>query len=203
MTLPSKSAIAGYWLEDDRLYHEHGILMDWGEPSCWACGDGWDGRYDVKQRNLSFSQLMALWEKAPLQRCHIVASSIGGSDDVPNLVLMCAECHDLAPNTTDRSLLFRWMRQQNWFSRKVDKLKKALRDFGIDSSNEDSMRELANILESPQFKEWATDRTALHWRQLPPYGNGVSFSTFIGAALLYSQEVLQSPLLKHETSVTP
>ena len=48
------------------------------------------------------------WQRAPLERAHIVARSQGGTDEVENFVLLCRECHAAAPMVTDRAFMLRW-----------------------------------------------------------------------------------------------
>jgi len=95
--LPSKSQIFEYWRE--RL-PPLGFRIDWGEPGCWACGFHYGAKYDVKRPD-------ARW-------CEI---SLGGTNDVANLFLMCRECHDLAPNTSVLEIFFEWARAQSWHTR--------------------------------------------------------------------------------------
>lgn len=73
------------------------------------------------------------WDKVPLQRCHIIPKSLGGTDTVDNLFLMCKECHDLAPNTPSRTAFLKWVSKQHWTVRKFDKINSELStfDFGI------------------------------------------------------------------------
>ena len=105
MTMPSKSKVFEYWKE--RIL-EKGFFIDWGEPSCWACGEFWNGRYDINGTYASYKKILNAWEKAPLQRCHIVPVSLGGNQDESNLFLMCKQCHDLAPNTSFTEIFFQW-----------------------------------------------------------------------------------------------
>ena len=76
--LPPKSKIFDHW--KDRL-GELGFLIDWGEPSCWACGFHYDGEYDIRRSDASCDEILSCWEKAPLQRCHIVPRQLEGTND--------------------------------------------------------------------------------------------------------------------------
>ena len=60
--LPAKSAIFDYW--KDRL-PKLGIFIDWGEPSCWACGFflGATTRYDIKQPDAGWARILECWNK--------------------------------------------------------------------------------------------------------------------------------------------
>jgi len=79
-----RDAVA-YW--QDRIY-EGDIGCDWNEADvrCWRCG-----------------------YLRSCQRCHIVPQSLGGSDDVQNLIPLCADCHDEMPNVDDAQEVWRWI----------------------------------------------------------------------------------------------
>lgn len=80
-----KDAVA-YW--EERIY-EGDIGCDWDEAEvrCWRCG-----------------YLRAC------QKCHIVPQSLGGSDEVSNLIPLCADCHDEMPNVKDEGEVWRWIK---------------------------------------------------------------------------------------------
>src|SRR5580704_12367838 len=77
--LPSKGEIFEYW--KDRIF-DHGLFMDWGEPSCWACGFHYEAKYDIKNPNAGWAEIVRCWDRMPLQRCHIIPRSLGGSPTV-------------------------------------------------------------------------------------------------------------------------
>jgi hypothetical protein len=103
--LPSKSEIFEHWKE--RLL-EFGFFVDWGEPGCWGCGFHYSDKYDIGRSNASWHEILRRWDSIPLQRCHIVPRSLGGTNDVANLFLMCRECHDQMPNTVVPEIFFEW-----------------------------------------------------------------------------------------------
>jgi hypothetical protein len=109
--LPSKAEIFDYWKE--RL-PALGFFIDWGEPSCFACRFHYGTKYDIKRSDAGWHKIFECWNSIPLQRCHIVPRSLGGTDEVANLFLMCRECHDLAPNTSFPEIFFEWARAQSW-----------------------------------------------------------------------------------------
>lgn len=158
-TLPSKTEIVVYWRD---CLHLKGIWIDWGEPSCWACGWGWSGRYDCKHADASWEQMLRGWERAPLQRCHILPRSLGGSDDASNLLLMCRECHDLAPNTSNTAFFFSWAARQNWLDRMMLKLKTELDPLGM---TENQMRQISVLVESENFQTWLLGNVGIHFPQ--------------------------------------
>jgi len=82
------------WLREAILYHirrvdEMDLGVDWSEAHerCWRCGD-----------------------KTKCQKCHIVPDSLGGKDEASNLVALCADCHDEAPNVTDSAAMWLWIK---------------------------------------------------------------------------------------------
>ena len=95
----SQKKIVDHWygkyiLPDGRITEKHGsgaipILIDKGELNCWAC--------DMPEENCE------------LQRCHILAESLGGEGYAENLFLMCERCHEESPDTTNREAFFRWV----------------------------------------------------------------------------------------------
>lgn len=80
-----------YWSE--RIY-EGDTGVDWGDGSakvcCWRCG--------CERR---------------VQKCHIVPRSLGGPDDVSNLIPLCAMCHDEAPNVADPNCMWEWIKDSH------------------------------------------------------------------------------------------
>lgn len=68
---------------------EMDIGCDWDEADvrCWRCG-----------------------YLRSCQMCHIVAKSLGGSDDVDNIIPLCAECHDEMPNVIDPAVVWHWIK---------------------------------------------------------------------------------------------
>ena len=82
----SMEEIADYWatrVDDSELN------FDWSEAHerCWRCGT-----------------------TRSLQRCHIVAHSLGGSDEPSNLVILCSECHAESPDVDDPEIMWDWLR---------------------------------------------------------------------------------------------
>ena len=179
MGIPSKGEILVYW--KDWLI-EYGF--DINEPTCWACGTWWDDKYDIKKVYASMEEIKEHWNRAPLQRCHIIPKSLGGSDDVSNLFLMCSECHDLAPDTTSREMFFKWVNTQNWLKRKFDRLKDALDSFGL---NEKDVEELAVTLATMKDKKVLSEKMGIHFNQNGK-GSEFSISSFIAAILEYQKE---------------
>lgn len=136
MSNTSHYSIAQYWVgkvitkSGEILRYEdkgdrtdcHLIILDRGEPCCWACG-----KYAVKDDEFEllandpsvtsdnyFKKLYSLPAlKSRLNRCHIVPKALDGPDSPENLFLMCEECHALSPDTINREAFFRWVYDRN------------------------------------------------------------------------------------------
>jgi 5-methylcytosine-specific restriction endonuclease McrA len=182
-SLPPKSRIFDHW--KDQLPQLR-ILIDWGEPSCWACGFHYGTRHDIKCSSASWQEICRGWDRIPLQRCHIVARSLGGKDEVSNLFLMCRECHDRAPNTTIPAIFFEWARAQSWDSRESAKILDALRAFGIDELHCEGFEIL---LESEDFRSWMRGKFGLHRPQsnYAPVSSRLTPATIVGLAVYFQR----------------
>ena len=180
---PPHSAIVAYWFDHT---DEIKVAIDAGCPQCWACGQNWNKRFRSKQAMPS-GRTFTLWERAPLQRCHIVPRKLGGNNDASNLFLMCNECHDVAPNTTDRSLFFEWARSQDYLRRREKRLRQALDDFGLDSESLTVQRALLKVLCSAAFGSWVAENTLCHWPQDKKCGPRLTESTVVAAFIAFTR----------------
>ena len=82
------------WDHHSQCISEIDVAVDWGDweteqKRCWCCG-----------------------HKGKLQKCHIVPKSLGGSLDPENIIPLCAQCHDKAPDVVDKNEMFRWVGDQ-------------------------------------------------------------------------------------------
>lgn len=101
MTVPSKWEIAQYWAQSPNRATFAPRMYDLGEPCCFACGwysEHWDKATPY-----------ASWQRATLDRAHIVPSSLGGADDLDNLLLLCASCHAESPDWPDPQEMAHWI----------------------------------------------------------------------------------------------
>ena len=101
MTVPSKWRIAQHWATSPDRSTFAPRMYDLGEPCCFACGyysEHWDK-----------DTARASWERATLERAHIIPASLGGSDDASNLLLLCTACHEDSPDWPDPSAMARWI----------------------------------------------------------------------------------------------
>lgn len=187
--LPSIGAVLGYWKDHARFLDERiNFLLDLREPTCWACQWFWDGRYDVRSKAPSWEQLVRAWEKAPLQRCHVVPCSLGGSNAPSNILLMCRECHDLSPNLIHLDFMLDWCKAQSWWERRTKEIREAAASFGIDWSNDPGLDKLTNILKNKRFQRWFMQSAGFHLAQTSKKG-GITASTLVAAVLDYSKTV--------------
>jgi 5-methylcytosine-specific restriction endonuclease McrA len=177
-SLPLKNAICEHW--KDHL-PEVGILIDWREPGCWACGFNYGARYNIRRSDSSWNSILDCWNKIPLQRCHIMPRSLGGTDSVENLFLMCRECHDVMPNTSIPEIFFRWARAQDWDAREDLKTRRAFESFRVLEADYEKLRE---VMISTAFKSWVTGKFGLHRPQsnYAPISSRLTPATMIGLA---------------------
>ena len=187
--LPLKSQIFEAW--KDRL-GELGFFIDWGEPSCWACGFHYGAKYDIKKSDAGWSEILRCWDRIPLQRCHIVPRSLGGANDPTNLFLMCRECHDLAPNTTIPEVFFEWAQRQSFYVRDSSKILAAFNAYGIEPADQE---ELGKLIMSEAFHAWMSDKVGSH-RPQSNYASVLSRftpATLIGLAVHYRRTNMAQP----------
>jgi HNH endonuclease len=181
VSLPRKSEITEYWKTHLEVLD---LFVDWGEPGCWACGFHYGDKYDVTRPTAKWAQILSRWDRVPLQRCHIIAKSLGGADTIDNLFLMCRECHDNQPNTSIPEIFFDWVRNQSHLRRTMTRLDEAFRSFGI---TESELPHILDCVKSEEFRRWAMERATLHFPQsgYAGWGRRTTFATTIGLARTY------------------
>lgn len=168
MTVPSKWEIAQHWAKSPDRDKFAPRMYDLGEPCCFACG-WYSERWDKPTARSS-------WERAALERAHIVPSSLEGSDEADNLILLCPPCHIDSPDWPDPSEMARWIAArptrsckeledwEAWISaaREVPEFYELLSNV---APGEESERKLTDLI-------WESARRAgLHW------GVGLSHGT--------------------------
>lgn len=85
-TPPSSKKIAEYWYDqlpkkhNENLFYCNNLWL--AEPACQGCG-GWS----------SDSPNPSSWDHHALEKAHIIAWSIGGSNEPSNFLLLCRHCH--------------------------------------------------------------------------------------------------------------
>lgn len=101
MTVPSKWEIAQHWVNSPDRSTFAPRMYDLGEPCCFACG-WYSERWDKVTPQAS-------WQRATLDRAHIVPASLGGADTASNLLLLCGPCHQESPDWPDPQEMARWI----------------------------------------------------------------------------------------------
>lgn len=102
MTVPTKWEIAQHWANSPDRPTFAPMLEALTDPCCFACGwhsERWEHPPTPYSR----------WKRATLDRAHIVPSSLGGSDNLDNLILLCSPCHVESPDWADPSEMARWI----------------------------------------------------------------------------------------------
>jgi hypothetical protein len=179
--LPLKGQIVDHW--KDRLPGLD-ITIDWRQPGCWACGFHYGARYAIKRPDSSWHEILRCWDNIPLQRCHIVPRSLGGTNEAANLFLMCRECHDLAPNTSIPEIFFEWVHAQDWDVRESARILAALESFGVHSTD---YRDFNEVIVSDEFTLWMSAKFGLHRPQsnYAPVSSRLTPATLVGLAVHY------------------
>ena len=175
---PSIKEILDYW-EPKQL--DLKLTLDLWEPCCWACDQFWGGSYDSMK-----GEYWVNWEKAPVQRCHIIPKSLGGGLGPINFVLMCKECHDLAPNTDIPEIMIEWVKNQNNMNRFIRKVLTEFESFEIPESQKS---DFLVTFQSDKFKTWCKKRIGIHWPQSGYSGTGhkIIISTWVGLYKAYKK----------------
>lgn len=97
---------------------------------------------------------------------------------------MCAECHDLAPNTCFPEIFFEWARAQSSYARESAKMGAAFESFGVDAA---AREELGKLMTSEEFKSWVTGKFGLHRPQFryAPLSSRLTPATLVGLAIRF------------------
>ncbi len=185
--------ILDYWLpiinsKDGHKYAPHPI--DGGEPTCWACGKYWDTKYDSfgKYDLTGTTPYYKLWAKAgsKLERCHIVAKSLGGSNEPSNLFIMCKECHILSPDITDPKYFFKWvLSRKGYMEIYGDKILEASDALGFDYTDKKIQKKInslfTNKVKNKKFHKYLAENTTIH------AGHGLSMTSMISAIMVFCE----------------
>ena len=132
------------------------IYLDLGEPTCFACGESWQGEFDGRR---GFTG----WAKAPLERAHIIPRSLGGADDDPsNFVMLCDRCHPQNPHTTSRTVYMKWLHSLK--PNKEALLKNLIKTWLSDKEDLKIATAIwSDRAEIEQFYEWRSNNTSFHF----------------------------------------
>lgn len=90
----------------------------------------------------------------------------------------------MAPNTNIPEIFFEWARAQNWNARESEKIKAALRSFGI---NEQDHEKFFAFMNSEDFRAWLDGKIGLHWPQsnYAPISSRLTPATIVGLLVYY------------------
>jgi hypothetical protein len=89
-------AIIRYWRAQGAPI---GVGWDKAADHCWRCGKRliWGTREGHTE------------DDAWRHRAHIVPRCLGGSDDASNIIILCRQCHVLAPDVADPGFMWEWL----------------------------------------------------------------------------------------------
>lgn len=88
---PPKWAVVQYWAADPSGREVFAPHLDVDNPCCFACG--W-----FSERWTQGRSARKAWERATLERAHILPAGLGGSSAASNLILLCSSCHRESPD---------------------------------------------------------------------------------------------------------
>lgn len=152
--------IIDYWI---KFEDECDLNFDWSEADimCWRCGC-----------------------KRKLQKCHIIPYSLGGKDEPSNLVLLCNECHEEAPNVESSTFMWDWIKSFHnpfydtfWQNRAFQEYERIYHKSFFEELIE---RNIITDHATLAFWKLKTGKTSYHFGH--PYGN---VSTITGKYKLY------------------
>jgi HNH endonuclease len=183
--MPSKAQLFDYWKDKE-------VIVDWGEPECWACGRWWEDKYDISNSDASMKEIRKIWNDVPLQRCHIVPVSLGGSNHPSNIFLMCPDCHNQQPNTKSREAFLRWAKAQE-FARRVEI---TFAEFQFSEPETQKvldvlcLRKCGTTLQKYRIEHFFQHNIGSHWLQ-GSGGGMITISSLIAAAFAFPDERLE------------
>ena len=98
--------------DDIDTKHSVGVVEDWGEPRCFACGS-MNHEYTEYYDDNGEIDIPKTWNqskvKSALQQAHIIPKSLGGQFVPENLFLLCPYCHEESPDTIYPEEFFKWV----------------------------------------------------------------------------------------------
>lgn len=101
-------SIFEYWSKKDDLSGVPWIL-DHGEKECFMCGFLAD---EIKEGE----KLKDFWNKpSKLEKAHIIPHSLGGVEEPFNMIFLCGQCHQEAPDTIDYDSNLKWVSDNRGF----------------------------------------------------------------------------------------
>lgn len=174
-TRPTKWAIAQYWAGAPLGHEVFAPHLNIDDPCCFACG--W-----FSERWKEGRSARKAWERARLERAHIIPASLDGSDGADNIILLCNPCHQESPDWADPWEMARWI------STRPDRPSKEMEAVDAWIQAADNTWGFCEMLESA-----ATDGRSADWivglmresaRQAVVHGSGVGLSQATMTAIL-------------------
>jgi len=158
------------------IVYEGDLGVDFSDAHerCWRCG--------YKRR---------------VQKCHIIAKSLGGSDNPDNLIPLCAACHDEAPDVYEKEEMFNWIKKDHGVFYNTFWEEKALSFSEIDPSRikcyEDHIKFLA------RYRFLLNNKAGFHFGQL---SGGMRLKTSTKAWILKKSIEFNDPIFNgHEKEI--
>jgi len=174
MSIPTKWAIAQYWSDafGNDVFAPH--LEDLAHPCCFACGWFSERWYKETPR--------ASWERAALERAHIIPAGLDGSDRAENIILLCNPCHQESPDWSDPWEMVRWI------STRPDRPSREIEAVDAWIRAADKTWGFHEMLESAaaagRSADWVVGLMRESARQAVVHGSGVGLSQATMAAIL-------------------
>ena len=164
--MPDYYDIVHYWIKgSDKRIHLN-FPLDLGEPTCFACTLGFNGKYDFEGLIKTKKQLNTQWQKAKLEKCHIIPKALGGSYHPSNLIPMCPDCHFDAPDSSFEQIFLDWFhKRKSWESRNHQMVKDKYTD-DLDLITKYKWHLFSNrgkgYTLSKRFKKWLAKNSIQH-----------------------------------------
>lgn len=75
-------------------------------PQCFACGHS---KYTFMEWECKIEDRKRLWNNSRLEKHHFYPLSLGGEDEISNIVILCKRCHSEAPTVAlDLDEIIKW-----------------------------------------------------------------------------------------------
>ena len=103
--IPTKWTVAQYWASSPLGCDVFAPQLSIEDPCCFVCG--W-----FAERWKNGCSTRKAWERARLERAHIVPAGVGGSNEPDNIILLCAPCHEESPDWFEPWEMAIWISQR-------------------------------------------------------------------------------------------
>ncbi len=191
MKIPTYKKILDYWFfKNGKINKINSITkkyitkssIDYGEPTCWACGEHWNGKYDISGE-YNKKDIYKAWQSSPLERCHIIPDSLGGLNVPSNIFLMCKDCHVESPDTIYSGIFFSWLdNKKTILDIRYKMIIETFNGLGIDISKKHIYESINSVFKTKKTRKnfycFLEKNTSSHFGVISPF-------TIIGALQLY------------------